>query len=59
MFMESLKADSVQFSSEIDKLLFLEGKMDTRQCLHLVLRFSNVLSSSATREAVHAFTTII
>ena len=38
-FMESLIADFIQFSSAIAKLLFLQGRLGTRLCVHSVLWF--------------------
>ena len=37
--MESLIADFVQFSSSPIKFPFLEGRLGTKMCLHLILRF--------------------
>ena len=36
--MENLSADFVQFSWAIVKYLFLEERLDTMLCLHLILR---------------------
>ena len=35
-FMESLIADFVEFSSAIAKILFLQGRLGTRLCVHLI-----------------------
>ena len=34
--MESLIADFVEFSSAIAKILFLQGRLGTRLCVHLI-----------------------
>ena len=38
-FMESLITDFIQFSSAMAKLLFLQGRLGTRLCVHSVLWF--------------------
>ena len=38
-FMESLITDFIQFSGAIAKLLFLQGRLGTRLCVHSVLWF--------------------
>ena len=42
--MESLIADFIQFSSAIAKFLFLQGRLGTRLCVHLISWLTKIFS---------------